>query len=110
MNKILFFYLNTIVLYGFLCDLVRFCHLPKKGEIVELYSMLLIISPFMFWEDPKTFSKSIISLLILARKRISRIALAVRKNLKQLLSWNLSHLCLETVLLLPKNIFLLAKY
>ena len=42
----------------------RFCHLPKKEEIVELHSMLLTISLFMFWDDPKTLSESIISLLI----------------------------------------------
>ena len=77
---------------------------------VELHSILLTISPFIFWEDPKTFSESILSLLVLARKRNSKIALAVRKNLKQLLSWNLSHLCLEIVVLLPRNVFLLVKY
>ena len=39
----------------------RFCHLPKKGEIVELHCMLLTISPFMFWDDPKILSESILS-------------------------------------------------
>ena len=34
------------------------------NSIVELHSMLLTISHFMFWEDHKTFTKSIISLLI----------------------------------------------
>ena len=48
----------------FFWDLGSFCHLPKKGEIVELHSMLLTISPFIFWDDPKTFSESILSLLI----------------------------------------------
>ena len=42
----------------------KFCHLPKKGEIIELHSILLTISLFMFWDDPKTFSESILSLLI----------------------------------------------
>ena len=55
-------------------DLGRFCHLLKKGEIVELHSMLLTISPFIFWEDPKTFSESTLSLLVLARKRNFKIA------------------------------------
>ena len=44
-------------------DSVRFCHLPKKGEIVELHSMLLTISPFIFWDNPKILSKSILSSL-----------------------------------------------
>ena len=54
-------------LYMIPCDFeiqFRFCHLPKKGEIVELHSMLLTISPFMFWDDPKTLSESILSSLI----------------------------------------------
>ena len=40
-------------------------------KIVELHFMLLTISPFMFWEDLKTFSESILSLLVLARNGIS---------------------------------------
>ena len=63
-----------MLLFVFLVIQVRFCHLPKKVEIVELHSMLLTISPFMFWDDPKTFSESILSLLVLAIKRNSRIA------------------------------------
>ena len=31
--------------------------------VVELHSILLTISPFMFWEDPKTLPESILSLL-----------------------------------------------
>ena len=67
----------------------RFYHPPKKGEIIELHdilslsippfylfwanskiftvelnSMLLTISSFMFWDDLKTFSKSILSSLV----------------------------------------------
>ena len=84
--------------------------LAPRFLTVELHSMLLTISPFMFWKDPKTFSKSILSLLVFARKWNFRITLAVRKNLKQLLSWNLSHVCLETVVLLLRIILLLVKY
>ena len=47
---------------------------------VELHSMLFTISPFMFWEDPKTFSKPILSLLVLARKQNSRIATCSTKE------------------------------
>ena len=88
MNKVFFSISKLLCCMLSVCflDLGRFCHLPKKGEIVELHSMLLTISPFIFWEDLKTFSKSILSLLILVRKRNSKIALAARKNLKQLLS------------------------
>ena len=57
-------------------DSVRFCHLPKKGEIVELHFMLLTISPFMFWDDSKILSESILSLLVfLARNRIPGLLL-----------------------------------
>ena len=42
----------------------KFCHLPKKEKIVELHSMLLTISPFIFWDDPKTLSESILSSLV----------------------------------------------
>ena len=63
-----FSYSNSIVIMCMIpCVFViqfRFCHLPKKGEIVELHSMLLTISPFMFWDDPKIFSESILSLLV----------------------------------------------
>ena len=31
---------------------------------VELHSMLLTISPFMFWDDSKTFTESIFSLFV----------------------------------------------
>ena len=31
---------------------------------IELHSMLLTISPFMFWDDPKTFLESILYLLV----------------------------------------------
>ena len=38
---------------------------------VELHSMLLTISPFMFWDDSKTFTESILFLLVfLAKTRI----------------------------------------
>ena len=75
------FYSNTIVLMCVLCVLFlvflviqfRFCHLFKKGEIVELHSMLLTISPFMFWDDSKIFFESIISLLVLAKNGILRL-------------------------------------
>ena len=58
----IYYYLVNVIRVLFL-DSVRFFHLLKKGEIVELHSMLLTISPFMFWDDPKTFSESILSLL-----------------------------------------------
>ena len=62
------FYSNLIVIMCMIpCIFViqfRFCHLPKKEEIVELHSMLLTISPFMFWDDPKTLSESILFLLV----------------------------------------------
>ena len=45
---------------------------PRGGDYlkkrVELHSMLLTISPFMFWDDSKTFSESILSLLVLTKK------------------------------------------
>ena len=31
---------------------------------VELHSILLTISPFIFWDDPKTLSESILSSLV----------------------------------------------
>ena len=38
---------------------------------VELHSMPLTISPFIFWDDSKTFTESILSLLVfLARNEI----------------------------------------
>ena len=47
---------------------VIFCNhqntLGDRKFCVELHSILLTISPFMFWDDPKTFSKSILFLLI----------------------------------------------
>ena len=56
----------------------------KKGEIVELHSILLTISPFMFWDDPKIFSESILSLLIFwLENRFSGLLLAVLKNLSK---------------------------
>ena len=76
MNKVFFSISNLLCCMLSVCfflDLSRFCHLPKKGEIVELHSMLLTISPFMFWEDPKSFSESILSLLVLARNGIPRL-------------------------------------
>ena len=64
------------------CDSVKFCHLPKKGEIVELHSMLLTISPFIFWDDPKIFFESILSLLVfLARNEIPGLLLQYLRNL-----------------------------
>ena len=52
----------------YLISEVPFLPLKEKAlsaeECVELHSMLLIISPFMFWDDPKTFSESILSLLV----------------------------------------------
>ena len=46
-NEIQFIFVS---LQLFLCDTLRVlvCHLPKKGEIIKLHSMLLTISPFMF--------------------------------------------------------------
>ena len=64
----IFFSISIVILCMlFVCflDSIRFCHLPKKGEIVELHSMLLTVSPFMFWDDPKTFFESILSSLVL---------------------------------------------
>ena len=90
--------MSFIVLLVFEVIQFRFCHLPKKGEIVELHSMLLTISPFIFWDYSKTFSESILFLLVLAKKRNSRIAHAVLRNL--------SHLCLKTVVLLPIDVIL----
>ena len=59
----------------------RFCHLPKKEEIVELHFMLFTISPFMFWDDPKTFSESILfSLIFFVRNEIPRLPIAVLKE------------------------------
>ena len=58
----------------------RFCYLPKEGEIVELHFMLLTISPFMFWNDPKTNSESILSSLFLAKNGIPRLPIAVLKE------------------------------
>ena len=76
-NEIQFIFLIQLFLCDTLCVLMiqfRFCHLPKKREIVKLHSIFLTISPFMFWDDSKTFSKSVLSLLILAKKQNFRIA------------------------------------
>ena len=69
--------------------------------------MFLTISLFMFWDDPKTFSESILSSLIfLARNRIPGLPIAVLKNHRKKYLKNLSHLCLEIVVLLPRDIIL----
>ena len=49
---------------------------------VELHSMLLTISPFMFWEDSKTFTESILSLLVfLARNGTSGLLMQYLRTL-----------------------------
>ena len=46
----------------------------KIFRYVELHSMSLTISPYLFWDNSKTFTKSILSLHVLAKKQSSKIA------------------------------------
>ena len=61
--------------------------LRDQGEVlgtqmtfVDLHSMLLTISPFMFWDDPKIFFEFIFSSLVLDRNEITGLPSAVLKN------------------------------
>ena len=68
----------TIILLLFLKSPIHdYLQRPKEVEqlnqTIELHSMLLTIFPFIFWDDPKTFSKSIFSLLVFSQKQNSKI-------------------------------------
>ena len=110
LNKI-FFSISTVVLYYvyILCVFEiqsGFVIFPKRGRLLSCIPCFSLFLLSCFGKILKHSLNLFFPCLYWLENGISRLLLEVRKNLKQIMSWNLSHVCLEIVVLYPRDVIL----